>query len=162
MTTPLTIRPETTADAAVVDALIDGALGPGRLVKVSERVRERSSFRLDLSMCAFSGGTLIGCARMWDATVAGVPLAFLGPLAVEAGARNSGAGATLVEAACVAARAAGRCAVLLVGDEAFFRRSGFTAAPAADIAMPGPVDQNRVLLRWLAAGPPQTLAGRLT
>ena len=113
-------------------------------------------------MCAFEGAELVGCARMWDVSVGGAPIAFLGPLAVEAGARKGGIGAALVDAASRAARAAGVCAVVLVGDEPFFQRIGFSAAPAANIVMPGPVDQKRVLLRWLADGEPGALAGPLT
>jgi predicted N-acetyltransferase YhbS len=157
----LTLRPETAADAQSVESLVDRAFGPGRLVKVSERVRERATFRPDLSMCAFQSGALIGCARMWEAEVDGTRLAFLGPLAVEASARKSGAGAALVAAASEAAGAAGLCAVVLVGDEAYFQRVGFSAAPAAAILLPGPVDQRRVLLRWLGNGAPRTLAGPL-
>ena len=162
MTAALTFRPETAADAGAADALIDRAFGPGRLTKVSERVREHAHFRPDLSMCGFDGETLIGVARMWDVSVGGKALAFLGPLAVETGARNAGAGAGLVEAACKAAKAAGACAVLLVGDPPFFERLGFQAGPAAGVVMPGPVDQRRVLLRWLAPGQPQAVAGVLT
>jgi predicted N-acetyltransferase YhbS len=161
MTTALILKPETAADAAAADALIERAFGPGRLTKVSERVRERAIFRPELSICAFDGDQLIGVARMWDVTVGETTLAFLGPLAVESGARNGGAGAALVKAACDAAKAAGSCAVLLVGDPPFFERLGFTASPAAEIVMPGPVDQKRVLLRWLAPGQPKALSGVL-
>ena len=157
--TAITLRPETPADSAAVDALIGRAFGPGRYTKVSERVRERARFRADLSMCASEGGVLIGCARMWEASVNGRPVAFLGPLAVDAGARSAGTGAALVRAACEAARQAGLAAVILVGDEAFFQRAGFTAAPAAKIILPGPVDQRRVLLRWLADGEAPALDG---
>jgi len=159
--TAFTLRPETPADAPTVDALIDRAFGPGRLVKVSERVRERAAFRPDLSMCAFEDGALIGVARMWEVGVSGSRLGFLGPLAVEATARRSGTGATLVAAASDAARSAGLLAVVLVGDEAFFRRVGFSAAPAANIVLPGPVDQRRVLIKWLGEGVPPALAGPL-
>jgi predicted N-acetyltransferase YhbS len=144
-----------------VDALIDRAFGPGRFTKVSERVRERAAFRQDLSMCAFEDGRLIGCARMWDVTVGGIAAAFLGPLAVEASARSGGVGAALVDAAARAAQAAGVCAVVLVGDEAYFGRVGFSAARTAKVLLPGPVDQRRVLSRWLAAGEPATLEGPL-
>lgn len=153
-----TERPE---DADAVEALIDRAFGPGRFTKVSERVRERARFRQDLSMCAFEDGRLIGCARMWDVHVGDTPAAFLGPLAVESTARSSGVGAALVDAACVAARAAGVRAVLLVGDEAYFGRVGFAAGKVGAVVLPGPVDPRRVLLRWLAEGEPEVLEGLL-
>jgi predicted N-acetyltransferase YhbS len=72
-----------------------------------------------------------------------------------------GVGAALVELACRAAQAAGYGAVLLVGDEPFFRRSGFAAASTAGIVMPGPVDPRRVLVRALVPGGDQGLDGAL-
>jgi predicted N-acetyltransferase YhbS len=160
--TPLTLEPETPARSAGADALIERAFGPGRLVKVSERVRECARFRPDLSVLAFDDGVLVGVARMWDIAIGGTRLAFLGPLAVEASARKSGAGAALVNAAAQGARADGACAVLLVGDMAYFGRLGFRADLAAGAVLPGPVDQNRVLLRWLAPGAPKALSGPLS
>lgn len=155
------LAPETPPHSAAVDALIERAFGPGRLVKVSERVRERARFRPDLSVCAFEAGALVGVTRAWDVAIGDMPVAFLGPLAVEAGARRAGTGAALVEAACQAARADGACAVLLVGDMAYFGRLGFRADLAAGVVMPGPVDQHRVLLRWLAPGEPRAPIGPL-
>jgi predicted N-acetyltransferase YhbS len=51
----------------------------------------------------------------------------------------------LVERACEAAAAAGEAAVVLVGDLPYFQRVGFAVAP--DVALPGPVDAKRVLVR---------------
>ena len=101
---------ETAADKAAADALIERAFGPGRLVKVSERVREIARFRPDLSFAAFQGDVLTGSVRLWDIAVGGAPLVFLGPLAVESGARNAGTGAALVNRACEAAAASGAAA----------------------------------------------------
>lgn len=151
-----TERPE---DAAVVEALVDRAFGPGRFTKSSERVREFAQFRPDLSFCAWHDGVLVGVVRQYLVEIAGRPVIFLGPLAVEEAERKHGAGAGLVEHACEAARAASYGAVLLVGDEAYFQRTGFAAAPAAKVRMPGPVDQRRVLLRALVAGGDQGLEG---
>ncbi len=159
MTDTPTLQLETAADAAVADALIERAFGPGRLVKASERVRERARFRPDLSFCAFQGGVLTGSVRMWDVRVGGVAVVFLGPLAVESGARNAGTGAALVNRACEAAKAAGESVVLLVGDPPYFDRAGFVAA-GNDVILPGPVDPRRVLVRWL--GPDGVLKGPLT
>ena len=158
MTTPI-LHLETAADAPLADALIERAFGPGRLVKVSERVREIARFRPDLSFVAFQGEILTGSVRLWDIAVGGTPLVFLGPLAVESGARNAGTGAALVNRAGEAARDAGAAAVLLVGDLSYFGRAGFVAA-GPDVILPGPVDQRRVLVRWL--GPAGVLKGPLT
>ncbi|MFN3511637.1 MAG: GNAT family N-acetyltransferase [Phenylobacterium sp.] len=155
---PLNYALETPDDGAAVEALLDHAFGPGRFVKVSERVREFAEFRPDLSFCAWDGDRLVGSVRMWKVHVAGRPIIFLGPLAVEADARKHGTGTALVARACAAAEAAGYPTVVLVGDEPYFARVGFSAATTRELRLPGPVDQRRVLAR----GAPEPLVGDLT
>jgi predicted N-acetyltransferase YhbS len=145
------LRSETAADAAAVDALIDRAFGPGRFVKSSERVREVAEFRPDLSVCALEAGRLVGSVRMWRVHVGPTPAIFLGPIAVEAGARSAGVGALLVDAACQAAEAAGFPLVVLVGDIPYFGRFGFSNDHTRAVRLPGPVDQRRVLSRGATA-----------
>ena len=152
----LTLHSERPQDGPLVDALIARAFGPGRFTKASERVREFATFAPELSVCAWSphpqlGERLLGCARMWRVRVGGVPATFLGPFAVELGERNAGFGARMINRACEAAAAAGETHVVLVGDEAYFGRVGFAAAPGRQVVMPGPVDQRRVLVRALTA-----------
>ncbi|HEY9236860.1 MULTISPECIES: GNAT family N-acetyltransferase [Phenylobacterium] len=136
---------EQPADADVIEALLDHAFGPGRFVKASERVREFAEFRPEMSFCAWDGRRLVGSVRMWKVHVGGTPAIFLGPLAVMADGRKSGVGGELVRMACDAAQAAGY-RVLLVGDAPYFGRFGFSAAPAKEARLPGPVDQRRVLV----------------
>jgi predicted N-acetyltransferase YhbS len=50
------------------------------------------------------------------------------------------------------AAAAGETHVLLVGDESYFGRVGFSNATGRGVTMPGPVDQRRVLAKELLAG----------
>jgi predicted N-acetyltransferase YhbS len=142
----LILQSERPEDGPRIDALVDRAFGPGRFTKVSERVREFATFAPELSVCAWSGDRLLGCARMWRVRVGGRPATFLGPFAVEQGERNAGFGARLIARACEAARAAGETHVVLVGDEPYFGRLGFTAAAGRAVVMPGPVDQRRVLV----------------
>ena len=145
----LTLQFERPQDGSAVDALIARAFGPGRYTKASERVREFATFAPELSVCAWSQGRLLGCARMWRVRVGGTPVTFLGPFAVQQGERNAGFGARLIARACEAAEAAGESHVLLVGDEAYFGRVGFARAPGRQVVLPGPVDQDRVLVRAL-------------
>lgn len=142
-----------------VTALIDRVFGPGRFAKVSERLREGNRLLGDCSFVALRGGQPVGCVRLWPVTIGGAPVAFLGPLAVDPDERSAGLGQTLVEAACEAARAAGWKAVLLVGDAPYFARAGFSADHARGVAMPGPVDQRRVLLKALVPGGHEGLSG---
>jgi len=78
----LTLVPEDPAHGSAIEALYDRAFGPGRFVKVSERVREIADFAPELSFCAVEDGRLSGVVRMWRIAVGGQPLTFLGPLAV--------------------------------------------------------------------------------
>jgi len=154
----LTLAPEQLADSDRIEALLDRAFGPGRFVKSSERVREIAEFAPELSFCAWDAGELMGVVRMWRVRVGGRPVVFLGPLAVEQDQRSAGVGGQLVARACQAAEAAGEAFVVLVGDAPYFERFGFSAELAADVRLPGPVDQRRVLARRLKADAP-ALAG---
>jgi predicted N-acetyltransferase YhbS len=140
----LSFTHEQPQDADAIEALLDHAFGPGRFTKVSERVREFAEFRPEMSFCAWEGSRLVGSVRMWGIHVGGKPAIFLGPLAVLAEGRKSGTGGELVRRASAAARAAGY-PVLLVGDEPYFGRFGYSRAAGAHVRLPGPVDQRRVL-----------------
>jgi predicted N-acetyltransferase YhbS len=152
----LTFAHERAQDQALIEGLLDRAFGPGRFVKVSERVREFADFAPELSFCAWSEGQLLGVVRQWRVRVGETPLVFLGPLAVDEAQRSAGVGRLLVRRACEAARAAGEAGVLLVGDAAYFQRLGFRVEAARGVRMPGPVDPRRVQLcafRDLGDGP---------
>ena len=144
--------PERPEDGAAVHALVDAAFGPGRFAKVSERVREHAVFRPDLSVCAWSGGTLVGAVRQWRVLIGDTPSVFLGPIAVDRSQRSQGVGAELIRRAIAAAEAAGERLILLVGDPPLFAPMGFEVVPRGRVVMPGPVDPRRVLWRPLAPG----------
>jgi predicted N-acetyltransferase YhbS len=143
------IELERPADAAAVEALVAQAFGPGRFAKTAERLREGSRPIADLSFVAREAGEVVGTVRLWPVEVLGARIAFLGPIAVDAGRRSEGLGALLVEQACEAAKAQGWAGVLLVGDEPYFGRFGFRRAK---VELPGPVNPARVLLRDLDGG----------
>ncbi|HVY34292.1 MAG TPA: N-acetyltransferase [Caulobacteraceae bacterium] len=145
-----TIAAERAQDSARVQALIERAFGPGRFAKAAERLREGNMPDLSLSFVAWAQNQVVGCVRMWPIVVDHAPAILLGPFAVDDAWRGQGLGKALVETACEAARTQGRGLILLVGDEPFFRKFGFQAAPPGQIKMPGPVDSRRVLWRWSA------------
>ena len=143
----VTLRPETPGDAARIEALLDQAFGPGRFVKVSERVREFARYRPDLSFCAVDSGQIVGVVRLWDIRIGTTPALFLGPLAVHSGRRLDGLGGRLVQNAGEAADALREGPILLVGDSPYFERLGYSAAATRGVRLPGPVDPRRVLAR---------------
>jgi len=142
-------------DARIVE-MTDRAFGPGRFVKTAERLRERSQPQADLSFVALQGAKgqerLLGSVRLWpvfvfdDATNTYEPLAFLGPIVVDAAWRGQGVGKAMMKASLEAAFAKGLNAVLLVGSRAYFEPMGFE--PADGIVLPGPVDPKRVLIAY--------------
>jgi predicted N-acetyltransferase YhbS len=156
------ITPETADDRVAVEALIEAAFGPGRLVKTAERLRETRTPAPGLSVVAREDGEIVGCARMWDIHIGEAPALLLGPFAVAHHWQNRGLGAALIEAACVRARREGHALVLLVGDEAYFSRMGFHRAERGAVVLPGPVDGRRILVRALKDGAADGLRGEVT
>jgi predicted N-acetyltransferase YhbS len=51
--------------------------------------------------------------------------------------------------------------VLLVGDEAYYRRVGFKKVPKGRATMPGPVDHDRILVAELVAGAFEGVSGAI-
>lgn len=146
------LEPERPEDARCVDAIIEHAFGPGRLVKTAERLREHNTPLLNLSQVAWAGDEAVGCCRMWPVHIGETPAVLLGPFAVEDAWRSRGLGAQLIEAACAAAARAGHGIVILVGDEPYFRKLGFEQVPAGAAVLPGPVNARRLLWRALKSG----------
>lgn len=155
----LHFRRERPEDAAVVERLIARAFGPGRYAKSADRLREGRTPERSLSLVAWSRGDAVGCVRLWTIHIGDTPALLLGPFAVDAAHRSRGLGAALVEAACLAAAAAGHSLVLLVGDAPFFSRVGFEPVEPGRVVLPGPVDTRRVLWRALVPGAWDNVSG---
>lgn len=156
---PPVLAAERPQDRAVADGLIARAFGPGRFAKTAERLRENHQPDLAMSLIAWDQGAAVGCVRQWPVRIGETPALLLGPFAVEDAFRSRGLGATLIRSACgVAARSAHRL-IVLVGDEPLFGPLGFSAALAARVRLPGPVDQRRVMVRELVAGAAEGLEG---
>ncbi|HWF00208.1 MAG TPA: N-acetyltransferase [Caulobacteraceae bacterium] len=152
------VAPERPQDAEAVERLIARAFGPGRFVKTVERLREGAAPILEVSQVAWLGGRPVGAVRLWPIRIGRARALLLGPIAVDVTCRGSGIGASMVEAACATAEAAGWSLILLVGDLPFFGPLGFVRAPA-EVLLPGPVDRRRLLVRPLTAGADAELAG---
>lgn len=141
------IRPETAADIAARERLLDRAFGKTRRRKTSERIREG---RLPSDGLAFTAvdakGRLVGTIRLWDVVAGSAGAALLlGPLAVDCKHQGKGLGAALMRHAIAEATRLGHAAIILVGDAPYYARFGFSGAPMADLHLPGPVDRARFL-----------------
>ena len=149
----ITIRQEKRSDAQAREQLLDAAYGAVRFTKPSHRLREGRQAADGLSFVAVEDGFVVGSVRLWTVTNgAGRPALLLGPLAVDPRCRNCGLGSALVRRALRDAKRLGHGAVLLVGDESYYGRFGFTAEKTGGLWLPGPYEKHRLLGCELVAG----------
>ena len=157
------IRAERASDDAAIEKLVDSGFGPGRLAKTAYRLREGVSADSRLSFVAQDpkSGPLLGAVRFWPIIVGRHPALLLGPLAVAPHLRGQGIGIALMQRGIEAARTLGYESIVLVGDEPYYARVGFTKMKPGQIRFPGPVDADRVLGLALKEGALETLAGEV-
>jgi predicted N-acetyltransferase YhbS len=148
----LLIRPEAAADADAIERLHERAFGPGRFARTAFRIREGAAPLRDLSFTALVGTLLVGSVRLTPVQAGPQPGLMLGPLTVDPAFESRGIGGALIARSLEAARERGHELVFLVGDEPYYGRFGFTRVPRGQLAMPGPVDPERLLAAELVAG----------
>ena len=166
MATAWQIRLEAPEDVRHVEALNAESFGPGRFAKSAYRLREGVNPVPSLSFVAIEKaktGTdvLRGSVRFWPIRVGGHEELLLGPLAVQSDQRGRGIGIALMQAGIEAARQGPWRGILLVGDEPYYNKVGFSRLPPGRVKFPGPVDQNRILGLSLQAGELLTLSGQV-
>ena len=160
------VRLETSDDAAQVAQLNADSFGPGRFAKAAYRLREGVAPVAALSFVAVEQApgdrdVLRGSVRFWPIRVGGHEELLLGPLAVQGDQRGRGIGIALMQAGIAAAQRGAWRAILLVGDESYYTKVGFSRLPPGRVKFPGPVDQNRILGLSLKAGELLTLSGEV-
>jgi len=148
------IRAEREEDAGAVETLVNQGFGPGRFAKTAYRLREGVAADTRLSFVAESQetGELLGAVRFWPIMVGDSLQLLLGPLAVEPALRGQGIGIALMQRGIEEARALDYDAVILVGDEPYYRQFGFVPDLTRRMLLPGPVDRRRFLGLELRAG----------
>lgn len=149
---PFAIRAEQSCDVAPRERLLDSCFGPSRHAKTCQRLRDGRLPAEGLAFVSVHQGCINGTLRLWRVSAGGVPMLMLGPLAVEAESRALGVGGALMRHAIAEARRLGHGAIVLLGDAPYYRRFGFEAALAANIALPGPFERDRMLGLELKAG----------
>ena len=148
----LVVREETSRDVPARERLLDVAFGAQRFLKTSEALRAGRLPARGLALSGFHDGELVATVRLWSIHAGGVPALLLGPLAVDESRRSLGVGAAMMQAAIARAAALGHKAIILVGDEPYYRRFGFSAAHTVRLDMPGPVERERFLALELQPG----------
>ena len=107
-------------------------------------------------------GQLAGSVQLWPLRLLHggrtTALTLLGPLAVSPARRCEGVGKALLTEALARADACATPPIVLIGDEPYYGRFGFIAAPTKGWAVPGPVDRGRLLVR---GGGDLAVTGRL-
>ena len=146
--------PLATIDPPAIEHLLDRAFGADRHGRTAYRIRDGVRAIDGLSFAALEDGALVGTIQCWPVRFAGadgrdVPLAMVGPVAVEPARQRDGIGRLLVERALAAAEASGEArALMLIGDPEYYGRFfGFTAEHTAGWQVPGPVERHRLLAR---------------
>lgn len=151
-------RPE---DRGQIEHLLDLAFGPDRFTKTVYRLREGVAPVADLCFVAREGGVMRGSLRFWPIRIESIPALLLGPLAVDPAHRGRGAGIALMRHALDLARQAGHRIVVLVGDEPYYARVGFSRERARHLRLPGPVDEARLLALDLVPGALDQVGGMI-
>jgi len=159
----ITIRKELPKDVAARETLLDLVFGDARFAKPSERLRQGRRAADGLAFTARERAEVLGTVRLWNVSAGpNRPALLLGPLAVHPDLRSCGIGSSLMRRALDEARCLNHGAVLLVGDEAFYRRFGFSADLTRGLSLPGLDDPNRFLGLELQLGALAGARGRVT
>jgi putative acetyltransferase len=151
------VRRERLADSAAVDAVHRAAFPTDVEARLLGELRRDAGFLPHLSLVAVDGGEVIGHViatrgrvEPGDARALG-----LGPLGVLPDRQRSGVGTVLVHALLAVAEAAGERLVVLLGDPAWYRRSGFVAASEVGVQPPDPAWGGHFQARVLAEPAPR-------
>lgn len=161
MTADVTYLPEDPAHDAEIEHINEEAFGPGRFARAAYRIREGGPHERALSFVAVIDAAVVASVRMTRITAGEGSGLLLGPLAVRPAFKNLGIGRRLVAMALEAAAKAGAAAVLLVGDEPYYGPLGFKRIPRGQVAMPRPVDLDRILAVEIEPGALARFAGEV-
>jgi len=152
-----TLAPLDAVDPALVEELLDRAFGPDRQMRTAYRVREGTECLPPLSFAALDeDDLLVGTIQVWPVALTDPdgrrhPLLMVGPVAVLPERQSEGFGKALMAAMSDAIDPQAPLPQVMIGDEAYYGRFGFSAAPTQGWSLPGPYDQARLLVR--AANP---------
>ena len=137
---------EEPGDLSEIEVLLDNAFGLGRTNLSSYQLRVGNQPIDELSLVAREDtGPIVGSIRFWPVKVGQTKtkVLLLGPIAVHTIYQGEGIGSYLIKLGVSKARDLGWEAILLVGDEPYYARFGFSVINTVEF--PPPTDPNRVL-----------------
>ncbi len=154
----LSLIPLEGVDPELVEQLLDRAFGPGRQSRTAYKVREGTQALPALSFAALDEDDMLVATiqaypvALTDAAGRPHPMLMIGPVAVLPERQGEGFGRALMAAqsAAIEALAANSAAPLpqvLIGDEPYYSKFGFTAQHTGGWTLPGPWDPKRLLVR---------------
>ena len=156
----------------MIEQLLDRAFGPDRHARTAYRIREGTRWLENMSFAALDDeDMLVGTIQCWPVALnaadgSKVPMVMVGPVAVLPEHQGEGYGTALMMAMLDAeARLVtphnGAYPQVMVGDPDYYRRWGFSADRTKGWRTPGPVEQERLLLRSAVADalPPKGMLG---
>lgn len=144
-----------------VEGLYDLCFAPGREALSSYRLRDGVDPVPELCLwLRDETGALVAAIRHWPVWVGDRPALLLGPVAVHPTRQGEGLAGILIHESLARAAAAGWTRVMLVGDEPYYRRFGFSRLEG--VSMPPPTNPDRVLGHELVKGAWNGVRGRVT
>ncbi|HZF46699.1 MAG TPA: N-acetyltransferase, partial [Sphingomonadaceae bacterium] len=145
-------------DPALIEELLDRAFGPDRHGRTAYKVREGMDWLPGLSFAALDKDDhLVGTIQTWPVALTDPqgrahPMLMVGPVAVVPERQGEGFGQALMLAMLGALDDRAPLPQVLIGDADYYGRFfGFSAAPTGGWTVPGPYEQDRLLVR--AANP---------
>lgn len=157
-----TLIPLAQVDATLIEELLDAAFGPDRHARTAYRIRDGVDWLEALSFAALDDDEMLaGTIQCWPVALIAPdgkphPLIMVGPVAVLPGLQGEGFGKALMATALHAIdtgfeQGAPPLPQVMIGDEPYYGRWGFSAAHTGGWHCPGPFEPARLLAR--AANP---------
>ncbi len=159
----MNVRLQTENDIADIENLLDITFGTDRFSKAAYSLRDGVNAVSALSFVIDMDKNITGTLRFWEISIEKndkyVDALLLGPIAILPRLQGLGLGIKLMESGLSEAKKLGHKRVLLVGDEAYYKRIGFSRDIAENIAIPGQHEESRILAKELVKGSFSNVAG---
>lgn len=148
-----TLVPLEAVDPHLIEQLLDSAFGEERKARTAYRIREGMDWLPQLSFAALDDDEyLVGSIQIWPVGLGQrdgkqVPMLMVGPVAVMPDRQREGFGVALMGASLGALGDGNPLPQVLIGDEDYYGRWGFSPRHTLHWRCPGPYEQDRLLVR---------------